>query len=93
MLLDRLDAIPEGDGTLLDHTLVVWGNEMGDGLTHERERVPFVLAGGGAFAGFELGRVRRFEHASHCDLLNSLLGAFGIDERFGDPRFSTGRLI
>ncbi len=43
-LLDTLAAIPEGDGTLLDNTLVVWHNELstGDHLVHT---IPFVLAG------------------------------------------------
>ena len=44
-LLDKLEAIPEGDGTMLDHTLVVWMNEMGTGGTHGLERTPWVLAG------------------------------------------------
>ncbi|HHO50751.1 MAG TPA: DUF1552 domain-containing protein [Deltaproteobacteria bacterium] len=44
-LLDTLDAIPEGDGTLLDHTIVVWHNEISTG-DHELHTVPVVLAGG-----------------------------------------------
>ena len=44
-LLAALAAIPEGNGSVLDNTLVVWGNEMGDGA-HGFDRVPVVLAGG-----------------------------------------------
>ncbi len=45
-LLDRLEAVPVGSGSLLDQTLVVWHNEMGTG-DHWFSRVPVVLAGGG----------------------------------------------
>lgn len=90
-LLDQLDAIPEGDGTLLDNTLVVWGNELGKGNSHSLRDMPFVLAGGGG--GFEMGRSLRFDGASHCDLLTSILAGFGIDERFGDSRYVTGPLL
>lgn len=46
ILLDRMDGIPEGNGTLLDHTLVVWHNEMATG-DHRFHTVPMVIAGGG----------------------------------------------
>jgi hypothetical protein len=43
-------AIPEGTGTVLDNTLVIWGSEVGKGNTHAMDNVPFTLAGsaGGA---------------------------------------------
>ena len=45
----KLDSVNEGNGTLLDNTLVVWGRELGS-TAHRMERVPFVIAGkaGGA---------------------------------------------
>lgn len=46
-LLEKLDSYTEAEGTLLDHTLVVWGSEVGDGRIHEIANVPFVIAGGG----------------------------------------------
>jgi hypothetical protein len=48
-LAKQLDAIPEHDGTMLDNTLIVWGNEIGRG-DHSLENVPIVLIGkaGGA---------------------------------------------
>ncbi|MGE0791857.1 MAG: DUF1552 domain-containing protein [Sandaracinaceae bacterium] len=45
-LLERLDAVTEGDGTMLDHTMVIWGSELGTGRSHDFGRVPFVVAGG-----------------------------------------------
>ena len=49
-LLDRLAAVKEGAGTMLDNTLVVWGSELGKGNSHSFAQVPFVLAGGAAGA-------------------------------------------
>ena len=46
-LLDSLKAIPDGDGTLLDHTLVVWHNELATG-EHLLHNIPVVLAGLGS---------------------------------------------
>ena len=43
-LLDLLDAIPEGGGTMLDHTLVVWTNELSTG-SHDHHDLPIVVAG------------------------------------------------
>jgi len=44
-LLDQLDSVPEGDGTLLDHTAVVWMSELATG-THDLHDLPIVVAGG-----------------------------------------------
>ncbi|MBX3247375.1 MAG: DUF1552 domain-containing protein [Myxococcales bacterium] len=52
--LQELDSVPEGDGTLLDHTVVVWCTELSTG-THWRDRMPRVLAGG-AGGYFRTGR-------------------------------------
>jgi hypothetical protein len=62
-LLDLLDGTPEGDGTLLDHTMVVWTSELGNAQTHGFKDVPFVVAGGGA-GGVRLGWVHRFDATS-----------------------------
>lgn len=58
-LLQKLDGIPEGDGTLLDHTLVLWGSEIGIGTNHDISNIPFVMAGGGK-AGAKLGQSLKF---------------------------------
>jgi hypothetical protein len=51
--LEQLQATPDGDGTLLDHTLLIYGSPMGDSNIHNHKRVPFFLAGraGGALRG------------------------------------------
>ena len=51
--LDRLRKTPDGDGSLLDNTLVIYGGAMGDGNLHNHKRCPLFLAGhgGGQFKG------------------------------------------
>lgn len=46
--LQQLRAIPEGDGTLLDHSMVLFGSGLRDGNRHAEENLPIVLAGGGS---------------------------------------------
>lgn len=57
--LETLDSVPEGDGTMLDNTLVVWLNEMADG-THNQDVYPMVLFGGSNIP-LRWGRYLRFE--------------------------------
>lgn len=57
-LLEQLDAVVEGDGTLLDHTIVVWLTELAT-PTHLHHDTFTVIAGGGA-AGLDLGRYVRY---------------------------------
>jgi hypothetical protein len=45
--LDRLKGTPEGNGTLLDNTLVLFANHMGDGAAHNPSGISWILAGGG----------------------------------------------
>jgi hypothetical protein len=91
-LLDALAAIPEGSGTALDNTLIVWGNEVGAGNTHSHQNVPFLLAGS-AGGAFRTGRFLDFGGRSHIDLLVSVLNAFGVDvNTFGHPDFVSGAL-
>ncbi len=86
-LLDRLVAIPERGGTMLDNTLVVWMNELGDGVTHSHENTPWVIAGNvGGF--FKTGRLASFPNEPHNRLLLTLCHAMGIEtDVFGDPDY------
>jgi hypothetical protein len=86
----KLQAIPDGDGTLLDHTVVLYGSGMSDGNTHNNYNVPVVVVGG---RDLEMKGNRHLTYAKGTPLANlsmSLLDKFGVNvERFGD---STGRL-
>lgn len=93
-LLAALKSVPEGPpgGTLLDNTLVVWGNELGKGNSHTRNDIPFVMAGkaGGAIRG---GQFLTFKDRPHNDLLLTICRAMGLNQAtFGDMRFNTGAL-
>jgi hypothetical protein len=92
-LLDQLAAIPEGDGTLLDHTLVVWGNELSRGNSHGNHPVPFVLAGG-ANGLMEMGRYLDYGDTPHNRMLVSLCHYMGLSEQqsFGDNDPASGGL-
>jgi len=46
-LLERLKSVKEGDGTLLDHSMIVYGSGNGDGDRHNHDDLPVLLAGGG----------------------------------------------
>lgn len=87
---EKLDSIREGDGTLLDHSLVLFGCAIGDGNAHSHHDLPIVLAGGGC------GTVKTGRHIvvpSETPLNNlflSMLDRVGVKvDSFGD---STGRL-
>jgi hypothetical protein len=91
-LLSQLASVPEGDVTMLDHTAIVWVNELAQGNTHSHDRMPFVIAGS-AGGYFNTGRYVNAPGASHNDMLVSLLNAYGLpDQTFGHPDFCTGPL-
>lgn len=56
-LMDQLAALPEGNGSVLDNTLIFWTNENGD--SHEMNNIPMVLAGG-SNGKFKMGRYLKF---------------------------------
>ncbi len=90
--MQRLDAIPEGDGSVLDNTLIVWGNEISVGNTHSLDEIPFLLAGS-AGGAIKTGRYLQYDHAPHNNLLVAILNAFGVEtDTFGNPDFCTGPL-
>jgi hypothetical protein len=76
-LLERLDSVSEGDGTLLDNTLIVWGRELGS-TAHRMDRVPFVLAGG-ARGSLRTGRWLNFDGQQHARLLTSVARLMGLE--------------
>jgi hypothetical protein len=87
-LAARLAETPEpgGGGSLLDNTLIVWTNELGQGNTHTLDHIPFVLVGNGL--GFEMGRSLKLGEVPHNRLLLSLAHGFGHQiAKFGSPDF------
>jgi len=89
--LTRLSQIPEGSGTVLDNTLVLWGNEVSQGNTHSHESIPFLMAGGGWY--FRTGRALQYTNAPHNNLLVSVLNAMGVPATtFGQANLCDGPL-
>ena len=84
----RLNSTPDGDGTLLDHSMIVYGAGMADSNSHYSGNLPILLAGGAAGTGG-----RHMQHEPDTPLANlhlSLLDKMGVPiESLGD---STGRL-
>jgi hypothetical protein len=88
---EKLRSIPEGDGTLLDNSLILYGTNMGNSNQHQHYDVPHILVGGAA-GKLEGNRHLAYERKSVTtgNLLLSVLDMYGIhNETQGD---STGRL-
>jgi len=83
--LKKLDSIQDGDGTLLDHTAVLYGGGMSDGNVHNNYNVPVVVVGGKTV---QLKGDRHLKYAKGTPLANlmlALIDRFGVHiEKFGD---------
>jgi hypothetical protein len=88
--IEKLSKIQDGDGTLLDHSMIVYGSGLSDGNRHYHHDLPVVIAGG---ANKSLSMGRHVRYANDTPLTNlyvSLLDRFGVKpETLGD---SNGRL-
>jgi Protein of unknown function (DUF1552) len=89
-LLDKFKATPDGDGTLLDHSMIVYGSALADGNAHQHNNLPTILAGRGR------GQLKPGRHIKYADetpitnLYLSMLDKMGVPvDKLGD---STGRL-
>ncbi|MBX3444140.1 MAG: DUF1552 domain-containing protein [Planctomyces sp.] len=89
-LLQRLKSIPEGNGSLLDNCMVLYGSGLGDGNRHNHDNLPVLMAGR---AGGTIDTGRHIQYPTEtpmCNLLLSMLDRVGAPSDFiGD---STGRL-
>jgi hypothetical protein len=89
-LIEKLSKIPEGDGTMLDHSLFLYGSGISDSNTHSYEDLPLAIVGGKA-VGIRGGRYLRYPKGTPLANLHvTLLDKLGLHvEKFGD---STGPL-
>ena len=89
-LIERLEATPDGDGSLLDHTLYLLGSGMGNPDVHDHSNLPIVVAGGRG-SRFKGGRHIRYEKPTPLANLHlALLDKVGVHlDSFVD---STGRV-
>ena len=88
--LEKLKATPDGDGSLLDHSMILYGSSMSNGNQHDHDPLPIVLAGG---ASGKLVGGRHLKYAQHTpasNLLLSMLDKLGVrQDAHGD---SSGKL-
>lgn len=88
--LDKMRSTPDGDGSLLDHSMIVYGSAISEGNEHLVENLPVVLAGGGGGLITKGGHFRFPEGTPMTNLFLNLLDGLDISvEKFGD---STGKL-
>jgi uncharacterized protein DUF1552 len=92
-LLDRLKATPDGDGTLLDHSMILYGSSISDGNAHTHHDLPLVLAGGST-CNIKGGRHIRYEDQTPMNnLLLTMLDKAGIPaDSLGDATGKLGQL-
>lgn len=97
-LVQRMQEIPDGDGTLLDNTILFMGTDINDGNQHDHNDMPFVLAGR-AGGQLETGRSLDYrgtaggEDEAHSKLLVSIANMAGVPiEEFGYTGKGTGGL-
>lgn len=88
--LEKMRSMPDGDGSLLDHSLLVYGSALSDGNMHLYKDLPVLLVAG-ASTGIQGGRHIRYpENTPMANMYVTLLDKLGIHvENFGD---STGRV-
>ena len=88
--IEKLRSTPDGDGTLLDHSLIRYGSSMSNGNQHDHDPLPALVAGG---ASGKLHGNRHIVTAPHTPMSNLLLAVIdklGVEQSsFGD---STGKL-
>ncbi|HEV2294379.1 MAG TPA: DUF1552 domain-containing protein [Tepidisphaeraceae bacterium] len=87
--LDRMKSVTEGDRTLLDNSMVVYGSGLGDGNAHNHDNLPILLAGRGGGTVTPGRHIKADDRTPLNNLFLSMLDRVGAKaERFGD---STGR--
>ncbi|MDB4491849.1 DUF1552 domain-containing protein [bacterium] len=88
-LAERLDAMPEGDGTVLDHSCLIWLSNMWSGSKHDSTKVP-LLTVGGLDSSLTTGRILDYsdkgdEHRKLCSLYLSIMDRMDVRlDKFGD---------
>jgi hypothetical protein len=86
--LERLRALPDGDGTVLDHSLIIYGGGMGNPNPHASDPLPVVAVGGGVGRGHR--HVKLAPRTPVGNLWLAIANKYGNDmTSFGD---SNGRV-
>ncbi|HVY29061.1 MAG TPA: DUF1552 domain-containing protein [Polyangiaceae bacterium] len=91
LALQKWKATPEGTGSLLDNTLVVFFNECAIGNTHSIENMPMLMLGGKNL-GLQTGQHLQFTNKWTNDMWAAVCGAFKLEASFGDKAFASSPL-
>ena len=76
-MVNKMATLREGDGTLLDNCIMMWGSGLEDGNQHSRKNLPFILAGRGG-GSLNTGRFLPGTSGNQGDLLTTLLHGAGV---------------
>ncbi len=76
-MVNKMASLHEGDGTLLDNCIMMWGSGLEDGNKHQRENLPFIIAGRGG-GSLNTGRFLPDTKGNQGDLLTTLLSCAGV---------------
>jgi len=76
-MVKKMASLREGDGTLLDNCLMMWGSGLEDGNTHSRQNLPFIIAGKGG-GSLNTGRFLDKTQGNQGDLLTTILACAGV---------------
>jgi hypothetical protein len=76
-MVKKMASLREGDGTLLDNCIMMWGSGLEDGNKHSRENLPFIIAGKGG-GSINTGRFLDKIKGNQGDLLSTLLTCAGV---------------
>jgi hypothetical protein len=76
-MVKKMHSLREGEGTLLDNCVMIWGSGLEDGNKHARENLPFIVAGKGG-GSIQTGRFLAATKGNQGDLLTTLLACAGI---------------
>ncbi|WP_010588233.1 DUF1552 domain-containing protein [Schlesneria paludicola] len=90
--LERLKNTPEGDGSILDHSMIVYGSAISDGDAHNHNELPILLAGTGSGSIVANRHLVYPENTPMNNLFLSMLDRMGVGEGIEQIGDSTGRL-
>ncbi|MFN3150326.1 DUF1552 domain-containing protein [Bremerella sp.] len=76
-MVKKMHSLKEGDGTLLDNCIMMWGSGLEDGDRHTRANLPFIIAGKGG-GSIKTGRFLPNTKGNQGDLLTTLLACAGV---------------
>ncbi len=77
-MVKKMHSLREGDGTLLDNCIMMWGSGLEDGNKHTRANLPFIIAGRGG-GSINTGRYLPDTQGNQGDLLTTLLACAGVE--------------